>query len=67
MFSSLIWKYLFYLGFKPIQKSIWITPAKIEYKEFSHLFNEKIKEKLLFFVTNKISELKKIKKIFDLD
>ncbi len=57
-------EYLWILGFKPIQKSIWVTPMDIDYQDFSGLFDEKTKEKLLFIVTNQISEEDKFKKIF---
>lgn len=59
-------EYLIILGFKLIQKSIWITPQKIDFHELQPLFEEKIKEKLLFIITDKISEEDKTKKLFGL-
>ncbi|MFH1750037.1 MAG: CRISPR-associated endonuclease Cas2 [bacterium] len=59
-------EYLIILGFKLIQKSIWITPQKIDFHELQPLFEEKIKEKLLFIITDKISEEKEMRKFFGL-
>lgn len=58
-------EYLFILGFKPIQKSVWITPLKIKYQDFIPLFDKKIKEKLLFIEIRKISEEKQLKRLFE--
>ncbi len=60
-------EYLFFLGFKPIQKSIWITPQQIQYQDIEHLFDEKTKEKITFFITDNITEEKKLKELFDLN
>ena len=59
-------EYLFFLGFKSIQKSIWATPQRIRYQDIECLFDEKTKEKIMFFVTNNITEEEKLKKVFNL-
>ncbi len=59
-------EYLFYLGFRQLQKSIWITPLKINYNDLIDLFDEATKEKLVFFETDKISNEQDLKKLFDI-
>ena len=57
-------EYLYLLGFKPIQQSLWISPQKIKFYDIEALFDTKIQEKILFFETKSISEVEKIKKLF---
>jgi len=57
---------LYVMGFKAVQKSIWITPFNIKFSELKQLFDVRLEEKLLFFVTNQITEEKKVKKIFNI-
>lgn len=59
-------EYLYILGFRSLQQSIWITPLKIDYQTLKELFQGKIEEKLVFIVTDQISEEEKIKKLFGL-
>lgn len=59
-------EYLFYLGFKQLQKSVWITPFHIKYQDLTDLFDETITEKLSFIITDNISNEQDIKKRFDL-
>ena len=58
-------EYLIILGFKPIQKSLWITPQKINFSELQPLFEKKIQEKLLFIEIGTLSEEEQLKKHFD--
>ncbi|MFH1749755.1 MAG: hypothetical protein ABH837_02595 [bacterium] len=59
-------EYLFYLGFKQLQKSIWIIPYKINFEDLADLFDKAVTEELVFIESSNISGEEKIKKLFDL-
>ncbi len=63
---NLLRDYLNCLGFRFLQKSLWITPYKIKFKDLVGLIDEEYAEKIFFIETKKISQESKIKKMFDL-
>lgn len=60
-------EYLRHLGFKSIQKSLWITPNFIAYDDLVSLFDGATREKLVYFETDKVSNQTDLKKLFDLE
>jgi DNA-binding transcriptional regulator PaaX len=57
-------RYLHLLGFRSIQQSIWITPRPIEYESIKPLLENQTREKLLFVVSDTISDEPLVKKMF---